>query len=64
MPSEWHKMRWAVKDSLSRLPYPGAPGSCRTLVHLFTLGFTRRLALQLGHRAFMRAVSLSLRILA
>src|SRR5512139_2784544 len=44
---------------------PPLPGSARIVPHpghLFTLGFTRRLALQLGHRAFMRAVSLSLLI--
>ena len=42
---------------------PPLPGGARIVPHpghLFTLGFTRRLALQLGHRAFMRAVSLSL----
>jgi hypothetical protein len=37
------------------VPHPG---------HLFTLGFTRRLALHLGHFAFMRLVSLSLLISA
>ena len=35
----------------SIVPHPG---------HLFTLGFTRRLALQLGHFAFMSLILLSL----
>jgi hypothetical protein len=49
-----------------RLP-PPLPGGARIVPHpghLFTLGFTRRLALQLGHFAFMRVVCLSLVILA
>ena len=44
---------------------PPLPGGARIVPHrghLFTLGFTRRLALQLGHFALMRAGSLSLLI--
>ena len=44
---------------------PPSPGGVRIVPHpghLFTLGFTRRLALQLGHFALMRADSLSLLI--
>jgi len=44
---------------------PPSPGGVRIVPHpghLFTLGFTGRLALQRGHLAFLRAGSLSLLI--